>query len=376
MKWLFLLAVFILSQHPAEAPKDKRTTEANRAKSTAHAKNAESNQIPSAQPTPAPAQAPVATESQRSAATANDHTRTSTQQTSDEGRSTQRKLTCFTGVLATVGVLQLVVMFLTWLIYRRQAREMRRQRHEMVRQRTELSGQRAAMESQLETMQGQLAAMKESAGQTDRLIEQAGKQVEQLTISAEAAKNSADAAKRNAEAATQAVAIVISKERARVSIVANVPPSLSLAREQIVKYKVHFSGPTAAFVLEARAGASVSESDKPPTSILMFDLPYRREVSPTTTPQWDTSAILLPRLEQESDLRDVIEGKKFIHFWCFIKYRDVFYDVFHEERETSFRRVWKFADSPVGGNMPIPTELGGRFGAWHTYGYDEDNKAT
>src|SRR5439155_20605694 len=156
MKWLFLLAVFILSQHPAEAPKDKRTTEANRAKSTAHAKNAESNQIPSAQPTPAPAQAPVATESQRSAATANDHTRTSTQQTSDEGRSTQRKLTWFTGVLAAVGVLQLVVMFLTWLIYRRQAREMRRQRHEMVRQRTELSGQRAAMENKLEAMKGQL----------------------------------------------------------------------------------------------------------------------------------------------------------------------------------------------------------------------------
>jgi len=236
--------------------------------------------------------------------------------------------------------------------------------------------QSGIMQGQLKTMGEQVKEMRSSGQQTKELIEQAGRQVEQLTIAADAASKSADAAIRNAEAAKQAVAIVISKERARVSIIANFPPSLSLTREQMVRYKLHFSGPTTAFVLEARAGTCISESDKPPTSISMFDLPFRREVSPTVTPQWDTSAILFPRLEQESDLRAVIEGEKFIHFWCFIKYRDVFYDVFHEGRETRFRRVWKFADSPVGGNMPISTELGGRFGAWHTYGYEEDSKET
>jgi len=157
-----LIAAF--AQQPTKAPKDDGSAKGNRAKGTAHAKNTGGNQTQSAQPTPAPAQTPVATEGQRSAATANDHTRTSSQQASDEDRSTQRKLTWFTGVLAGVGVLQLVVMFLTWLIYRRQAHEMRRQRHEMRRQRHVMLNQWKAMREQL----GQM----ESAGkQTNDVIE-------------------------------------------------------------------------------------------------------------------------------------------------------------------------------------------------------------
>jgi hypothetical protein len=165
MRWLCVLAIVLpLAQQPAESPKDKGTAEANRAESTASTKNTGRNQTQSARPAPTPAQTPVATESQRNSATANDHTQTSSQQASDEDRATQRKLTWFTGILAGVGVLQLVVMFLTWWIYRRQAHEMRRQRHEMRRQ-------RHVMYRQWKAMRAQLGQMESAGKQTDQLIE-------------------------------------------------------------------------------------------------------------------------------------------------------------------------------------------------------------
>src|SRR5258708_33596787 len=117
MNWL-LVAIIVLAQQRAEAPKRKGASETYQAKSATHAQNAQSNQPQTAQPSPATVQTTVSTESQRNTAAANNHTQTGSQQTSDEDRSTQRKLTWFTGILAGVGVLQLVVMFLTWLVYR------------------------------------------------------------------------------------------------------------------------------------------------------------------------------------------------------------------------------------------------------------------
>jgi hypothetical protein len=163
MKWL-IIAIVIVAQQPSKPPEDKRATEANRAESTAHTKNAESKQTQAAQPLPPPTPLPVVTESQRSTATANDHTQTTSQQTADEDRTAQRKLTWFTGILAAVGVSQLVVMFLTWLIYRRQAHEMRRQRHEMRRQ-------RHVMLDQWKAMRGQLGQMEGAGKQTNDVIE-------------------------------------------------------------------------------------------------------------------------------------------------------------------------------------------------------------
>jgi hypothetical protein len=111
-------------------------------------------------------EAPVAMVSQQNTATAN------------EDRTTQRKLTLFTGVLAGVGLLQLVVMFLTWLVYRRQAHEMMRQRHEMRRQRRISFLQWRAMRAQLR---------------------EAAKQSGILEKSVSAAQSSADAARISAD---------------------------------------------------------------------------------------------------------------------------------------------------------------------------------
>lgn len=171
------IVVFSVAQQPA--PENQGAAKSNRTKSTAQANNTASHQTPPAQPDPADAQVPIATVSQGSPATANDHARTSDQQTADENHATQRKLTWFTGVLAGVGVLQLVVMFLTWLVYRRQAGIM--------------EGQRTTMQNQWTTMQGQLGQMETAGKQTDKLIAQATTQAEKTGIAAEAARESAEA---------------------------------------------------------------------------------------------------------------------------------------------------------------------------------------
>lgn len=177
-----LIAVIIFAVQPAKAPPHEKATEANRAESTRNTKSAQQDQTQHAQPTPAALQASIVPEGQKSATTGDDHT--GNKQASDENLSIQRKLTWFTGVLAAVGVLQLVVMFLTWLVYRRQAREMRRQRHEMRQQR--------------HVMFRQWNAMREQAG----LMEQ---QTGILVEYNKATREAADAAAKSAAATEQSV---------------------------------------------------------------------------------------------------------------------------------------------------------------------------
>jgi hypothetical protein len=168
MKWL-ILAVILIAQQPAKAPEGKRTAESDGAQSGAHTKTGESKQSPSPQPTPGPTQPTVGTENERRGSTAANHLGAGNQQTSDEDRATQRKLTWFTEVLALVGVLQLVIMFFTLRVYTRQAREMRRSRHEMRRQRHVMFGQYRAMRDQI-------AQMEQAGRQTGELIAQASTQ--------------------------------------------------------------------------------------------------------------------------------------------------------------------------------------------------------
>jgi hypothetical protein len=178
MKWWLVVALILpFTQQPTKTPKDKGATKADSAKGISHPQNAKDNQAPSTQPMPPPTHSQVATESQRSAATDNTHTRTNSQQTFEEDRSTQRELTWFTGVLACVGVLQLIVMFLTWLIYRRQAHEMRRQRHEMRRQRHVMLRQWKSMGEQAVLMERQLKGIEKAGEQTSKQLEIAERNV-------------------------------------------------------------------------------------------------------------------------------------------------------------------------------------------------------
>ena len=145
--------------------------------------------------------------------------------------STQLKLTLFTGVLAVVGVLQLVVMFLTWIVYRRQAREMRHQRHEMRKQRHVMFRQWRAMREQGVLMQSQTEILQKSVA---------------------AAEKSADAAKDNIELFT-------SRERAWLRI--EVEP-LVLYKDEIldVRYKLAHYGPTDAILTWSTISAVLTDS--------------------------------------------------------------------------------------------------------------------
>ena len=68
-------------------------------------------------------------------------------------------------------------------------------------------------------------------------------------------------------------------------------------------------------------------------------------------------------------LRDIVNEIKldraFVTVWGFIKYKDVF----DRDRETRFRRAWKFSDA-------IPIGVSHRPGKWEKCGSAEDNKET
>jgi hypothetical protein len=112
MKWL-IIAVIILAQQAAESPKSKGAAEPSQAQAAASAKNTDTNRKKAARSAPVPAQPSTVVESKGDTATSSNGTQTNNRQASEEGWATQRKLTWFTGLLAVVGVLQLIVTFLT-----------------------------------------------------------------------------------------------------------------------------------------------------------------------------------------------------------------------------------------------------------------------
>jgi hypothetical protein len=150
-----------LSIYPLQRPQEKGIPESQGAQNTSTTENTNSTQKPSQ---PHPQAAPTTSQPPTSTNQSNGNSEA-------ENVHVQRWIEIFTGVLAGVGVLQLVVMFLTWMVYRRQAGIMEQQR--------------ATMQSQWTTMQGQLSQMAGAERQTERLITEAKK-------SADAAKESAD----------------------------------------------------------------------------------------------------------------------------------------------------------------------------------------
>jgi hypothetical protein len=151
-----LVAVALAAQ-PVKAPKEKGVAESEHTHSAGKSQNANTPQEPSQANNSPTAPASISTASQPAAKATESDTHAGA-----ENINTQWWIEIFTGVLACVGVLQLAVMFLTWMVYRRQAREMRRQRHEMRRQRHVMHGQWKAMREQLSEMAAQTEVLKQS----------------------------------------------------------------------------------------------------------------------------------------------------------------------------------------------------------------------
>lgn len=343
MKWLLILViVFPFAKQPAEHPKDKGPAETNHANSAGHAKSAESNQTQSAQPAPTTTPSPIATEGQRSATTANDHAQTTGQQTADEDRATQRKLTWFTGVLAVVGVFQVVVMFLTWLVYRRQAREMRRQRHEMRQQ-------RHVMWRQWRAMGQQLAEIKLSGERTDKQIAQAERQIA--------------ASERN-------INLFIDRERARIRI--EVVGGIDIVQGEHMnimqaKYKVIPYGPTPAVVIGNQVELRITQSPEVPERngfpwMSSMGLPA---VLITNIDGIDKTAVSMDAGDLMT-MENINQRKAFVFFRGFIAYRDMF----GKRQDTSFSYRWSVTDLTSFGKPEQP------FSYWVKCGNEEDNRET
>jgi hypothetical protein len=154
---------------------------------------------------------------------------------------------------------------------------------------------------------------------------------------ARAAEANARAAESTAEALRRNTDLMISMERARLRVKPEPLVLQSLDGFISVKYKVFFSGMTAAYVTESQAVAFVSDSEEPATD----GVTPRAGVPDVFTPNApviEPAVFLQPSMKLEpSTVADIAQRKSFVHFWGFIKYDDVF----GEHRETYFRYLWE-----------------------------------
>jgi hypothetical protein len=164
----------------------------------------------------------------------------------------------------------------------------------------------------------------------------------------------------------RAVMIVVSKERARISIKVD-KLTLREAGLQWIEFDVIFYGLTAATIIETSALAAITDSlDKPKEPGFRTSLHDFPSQIPPGAVTLRHKAFMFPKLTlDDAQIEDVYAGKKFIHAWGFVKYKDSFFDVFPIVRETAFRLVWRFPDKPDSKSLESP---GKRYGFWVPYG--------
>lgn len=214
-----------------------------------------------------------------------------------------------------------------------------------------ISEQAGTMKVQAQNMKDQAQTLKDQA----QIMEQQSKATE------EAAK----AATLNAKAAFENIEMFISKERARLRVeLDDLKLELEFDKVYIVKFKVLIHGATAAFITDARCVASWM----PPANIDDPDVPimYEMRVPNSIAPNSDPIEDFTIWEDRSGDMVSEIKlDRAFVTVWGFIKYKDVF----DRDRETRFRRAWKFSG-------PIPIGVSHRPGKWEKCGSEEDNKET
>lgn len=204
-------------------------------------------------------------------------------------------------------------------------------------------GTLSEMKTQRNIMQGQLAEMKAGG---------------ELT-------------KASADAARDSVEIVISKERARLSVE---PELLKLPNEKSdtaffsVCYRIKHQGATDAKIIGGETFALLTDSEAAPSldDAMSWGISapqwFTKEDSAENHYQavWKVGKIANVDMEDARDLRG---GKQFIHFWGFIKYEDIF----GRSRMCTFRWMWKRSEFQFGRSSAED------LGYWRKYGSDQDN---
>jgi hypothetical protein len=180
-----------------------------------------------------------------------------------------------------------------------------------------------------------------------------------------------EATEKAATAARDSVETVINKERARVRI--NLK-ELSLMPRQASIYFVEFTvtvdGYTPAYITETRYVADtypLQVIGEPDNGIAAF-LPFHNfpEVIPPNTEPIEQEGIFHYTADDAADtMQEIKLDRLFVEIRGVIKYKDVF----ARERETCFRKVWRF-------NRVIPPGHPLRSGEWEKCGSEEDNRET
>jgi hypothetical protein len=213
------------------------------------------------------------------------------------------------------------------------------------------------------TRQRTVIEMQNAGEQTNRLIGHAESQVIALVNAATAAKTNADVAQDNLE-------MFINRERARLRIEVDslqlIPAGSGLAHT--VTYKILFYGFTDAFVVSsAHYAVATKEPDPNVDSDLVAGIFSMRvpQVIRTTTATIDGFQFIFPEMRlTQTTIDGINNGSIFVHFFGFIKYKDVF----GRERETRFCYTWK-AD-------PKPVISGLKFEVWAKSGSPDANLET
>jgi hypothetical protein len=194
----------------------------------------------------------------------------------------------------------------------------------------------------------------------------------QVGIIAEQTKTAEDAAKAaiaGAKAANDNVEMVISKERARLSVelkkLSLVP---TIPEWHTVDSIVTIDGTSRASGVEAKCAAYLRPLDRVGEAhddALMYPLLIPKLITPNSKPMY-CSTIFHLGAKGWTEIRTEIEADRlFVECRGSIKYKDVF----ERERETRFRYVWKYSSFQLIGG----TE---RYGSWEKCGSDEDNVET
>jgi hypothetical protein len=291
------IVALALSFQPFQSPKEKGTSEGGSAQNAATTEHTNKLHEP-----PHPASAMIT--SQPPAQPSN----TSTGQDANDV-NIQGHMEIFTVVLAVVGVLQLVVMFLTWLVYRRQAGIMDQQRE--------------TMRSQWTTMEGQLAQMEASGRQTDQLIQHAEKNAEAVKAGAAAARDNAQAALLNAQA-------LINAERPWIVI----DPIHSAGRRTYTFFVYNFGRTPAEIIATYTKTAVVDDENEVPILVresLKGHLVHRelliplQEHMPKNTPTNIYSLYVDSVLERQDDegKRAILGSLKMVMVYGIVVYADV-----------------------------------------------------
>jgi hypothetical protein len=197
--------------------------------------------------------------------------------------------------------------------------------------------------------------------QADTMERQSGI-LEKNVIAAEA---NASAAQTNAEAAREGIEVAINKERARIRIEIS-GRSLGFKASDIneVSYTVMCHGYTPAFITDSRATVLVSPKSEP--SIGNRDVPMSLPslINPSLEGIPKSAILMSGPLLKEDDIERIDKGELFVHFYGFIKYRDVF----GRGRETNFRYLWSLSR--------LTNSDGTHFGYWTKCGQPEANSET